>query len=552
MSVFGRQNPYRIAAALAVVVAVGCRADGSGNSVPPAEKWPILRRPVEAFPSTVVAPPAPVRRLTRDEYRNSIQDLLEFDAAAAVSLLAIDTAPDGLRTDVKSQLHSESGTEGYARAAEEIATQIPWEGGLRSHASCTEITPICVTDFVNRLGRLLLQRPLSSETTELYSSLFWVANKEGLNFEDGARLVLRAMLQSPGFLFVTGPMQDGRFVDSRTLASRMSLFLWKAIPDAALSDSVDRGAFKDEASSRASVAAMLKDPRVGRGLRAFVEDWLKLHTLDLRTPPPGMDLASHLYADMKTETLALIERLALTENAPILSMFLDRYTELPPSIAPLYGYEPVGTAGAMVDLGPDPYRIGLLTQPAFLALSAEAENTSIVRRGLTILRTFLCEDIPAPPASAAVLFALLPDTLSERERFALHSIDPACSNCHQTFEPFGLAFEPYDGLGRHHFVDDRGNFLRQDGEVTMDGATQAFRTISGFAAILGQSETIERCVISRILAYALGRQLGEADVGMVEALSRSFLSLPRENRSWTALLELVANHPVLHYGDLSP
>jgi len=86
----------------------------------------------------------------------------------------------------------------------------------------------------------------------------------------------------------------------------------------------------------------------------------------------------------------------------------------------------------------------------------------------------------------------------------------------------------------------------------MDGATQAFRTISGFAAILGQSETIERCVISRILAYALGRQLGEADVGMVEALSRSFLSLPRENRSWTALLELVANHPVLHYGDLSP
>jgi Protein of unknown function (DUF1588)/Protein of unknown function (DUF1592)/Protein of unknown function (DUF1595)/Protein of unknown function (DUF1587)/Protein of unknown function (DUF1585) len=547
----GHAIPLRIAIAFVAAMGMACR-DDTTNRVADPNKPPTLVRPAEGPPSTVVTSPSSVRRLTKGEYINSISDVLGFDATAQAAQLAIDTAPDGLRNDVKSQLHSEAGTEGYARAAEQIAAQVDWKSSLLRHVTCTEKTPECASAFVKRLGRLLLQRPLSDEAAAVYSHLFEIAAAEGLTFEDGSRLVLRAMLQAPEFIFVTGPMHASGRVDSHTLASRLTLLLWKAIPDANIAQAVDEGALTDGQSVEQTVARMLRDPRARRGLRAFIEDWLKLHTLDLRTPPTGMGLSPRLYFDMKTETLALFERLAFVENKPILSMFVDRQTELPASVAPLYGYESNSAHSTMVDLTSDPNRLGVLTQPAFLSLSAEGENTSIVRRGLTILRTFLCSDIPAPPANAAVLFALLPDTLSERERFAQHSIDPACRNCHQTFDPLGLAFESYDGLGRHHFVDEHGNPLRQDGMVTLDGVEQEFRTVAGFATILGQSETVERCVVSRLLGYAMGREITEGDQGMLDGLSRSFLNLPRADRTWMTLLSLVANHPALQHGEATP
>jgi Protein of unknown function (DUF1588)/Protein of unknown function (DUF1592)/Protein of unknown function (DUF1595)/Protein of unknown function (DUF1587)/Protein of unknown function (DUF1585) len=543
---------WRIMLGLLGVGWVGCQDAVDIPADAPPSVPPSLIRPGSEPPPSVVEAPATVRRLTREEYRNSIFDLFGFDATAATTHLALDTAPDGLRTDVSSQLHSEAGTEGYARAAEEIASAIPWTGRLSLLADCDREDPNCQTTFVKRLGRLLMQRPLADETAAIYVGLFKAAKDEQLDFEAGTRLVLRAMLQSPGFLFVTGPTTSDRRIDPYTLASRLTLFLWKSIPDAEMVSRTDAGAFSDARALSSTVSVMLDDPRASRGVRAFAEDWLKLHTLVLRSPPPNMGFPSTLYEDMREETLALIERLAFTKDAPILDMFVDRKTTLPLSIAALYGYESSGPSSAVFDLSNDPKRAGILTHPGFLALSAEGENTTLVRRGLSILRTFLCEDIPAPPQNAAVLFALLPESLSERERFKQHSLDPACSSCHQIFDPLGYAFEPYDGLGRHRFVDEHGNVLRQDGTITLDGATHDFQTVSGFAAILGQSQTVKNCIVTRVFSYALSRKLSDADLGMVQGLSQAFSSLPLHQQTWTALFEQVANHPSLQLGESVP
>ena len=365
-------------------------------------------------------------------------------------------------------------------------------------------------------------------------------------FETGARLVLQAMLQSPHFLY---RLERRDSVDSSgqpapspfELATRLSYFLWSSAPTPELLDAAERGDLGAKESLTAVVKSMSADGRARRGFESYAEDWLQLYRLDARTPTPDLGVTAALIAEMKQESLALLDRVALAEAGDFTRIFTDRTTLLGPALAQVYGVEPPASGFASYDLSGDPHRLGILTEPGFLILDASPEQVTIVKRGLMILRVFLCTELPAPPPGAAAQIANLPANLTDRDRFALHANSGACKGCHDTIDPLGYPFEPYDLAGRFRLQDSYGNTLRSDGQVTLDGTLQSYADTAQFVELLAQSNEVHHCLMRKMFQYAMGRPLQldpwSSDLTTIDELTRAFEGAGRNYaaaRTWIA------------------
>ncbi len=551
---------YLHLAVLGVAIAPAACSDGGRKAGPPDPVVPatLERSGDPGDPATRLTLATPIRRLTRDEYLNSVADSLGLDARSHAKLLSEDIAADGFRNNVLGHQPSVVRSEGYASMAEWVASAAPWGDattrGLRDFAPCQAFEDPCEQGFVSSLGRLLFRRPLIPDEVANHRRLFRAAQTETLPFEAAARLVLEALLQSPNFLFVietispssANPQPGLRLADPFELASRLSFLIWKSGPDLGLLDRAERGALATAAAVQDTLTAMLADPRARRGVRAFAEDWLALYSLDGRVLDRSLfDLPADVYQQMKAEPLALFERLALAEERPLPELFSESKTTLTPAVAALYGLpaaDPMADPALAwrEDLARNPVRIGLLTQPGVLALGGQDDHTSIVRRGLVILRTFLCRDVPDPPDAIATQFPDVPDGLTDRERFARHGADPVCAACHSHIDQLGYPFEPYDGLGRHRYTDRFGNHLRQDGVLELDGVANEYATIAGFAYLLARSPAIEACMVRKGVQYALGRSLGDDDESLVENVTTTFR---KAGRRYQDLLRAIAGAP---------
>ncbi len=176
-----------------------------------------------------------------------------------------------------------------------------------------------------------------------------------------------------------------------------------------------------------------------------------------------------------------------------------------------------------------------------MILDASPEQVTIVKRGLMILRVFLCTELPAPPPGAAAQIANLPDNLTDRERFALHANSGACRGCHDTIDPLGYPFEPYDLAGRFRLRDTYGNALRSDGQVTLDGALRSYADTAQFAELLAQSTDVHHCLMTKMFQYAMGRSLqtdpASSDQTSIDELTRAFEGA---GRTYTAALTSIA------------
>src|SRR5262245_50064103 len=97
-------------------------------------------------------------------------------------------------------------------------------------------------------------------------------------------------------------------------------------------------------------------------------------------------------------------------------------------------------------------RAGILTHASFLTANASATSSHPVKRGVRIYGGLLCgslgspPEMPPPPASP-------PQNVSTREVFEAHDRQECARACHQLFDPLGFAFENYDAVGHHRFVD---------------------------------------------------------------------------------------------------
>jgi hypothetical protein len=472
----------------------------------------------------------PLRRLTRDQFNNTVRDLLGATGQPA-DMLSDDEKIGPFHsnaiapiTDLEVQQHQEVAARLATDAATRIATIAPCD--LAADAGTT-----CAAQLVTKLGRRAYRRPLTSAEVDQYVALYTLG-KQGAGAANGFRLVVEAMLQSPFFLYhhdvgAAGTPQAGvAALDPYELASRMSYFLWNSMPDEPLFDAAAAGALAEDAALTAQVQRMLADGKAAATIASFHQQWLDVEDVgaQLKDPAlfPSFDLA---LTDAMTAELAAFTKHVVLEGDGLLRTLLTSNIGFPQGrLFDVYGVaQPAGfTPGSPVALDPA-RRAGLLTQAAFLTKWSHADQTSPVHRGKLVRFNFLCGSIGSPPANVNTVPPPPSAATSTRQRFAQHESDPNCATCHLQMDPIGLGLEHYDPIGAYR---DRDGLGPVDATGMIAGAGPdldgSFNGAIELANKLAGSTEVQSCVANQWFRFSLGRMESTNDACSIQGLHDSF------------------------------
>jgi hypothetical protein len=377
-----------------------------------------------------------------------------------------------------------------------------------------------IEDFAYRAYR----RPLDPREKASLADLYQKLRGQDLTHDQAFRLVLAKVLVSPMFLYRSEQASDGNDaapISSWELASRLSYFLWATQPDDDLRESATSGWLAaDPAALNNQVQRMLKSDKV-RGLATeFAAEWLHVH--DLRENHekneklfPTFD--DNLRTAMYEETVRFFVDMFQNDRT-VVGLINADYTFLNEPLAKHYGIPNV--------TGPDFRRVegvqkygrgGLLGMGSILAKQSAASRTSPTLRGNWLVETLLGEKIPAPPANVPRLpeDESKDELLSVRQLVEKHARVAECAICHQRIDPFGMALENYDAIGRLRTADVAGHpvdcstHLKDDTEINgMDGLRNYLLT--------KRKQDVLRNFSRKLLGYALGRSVTLSDEPLID------------------------------------
>jgi hypothetical protein len=497
--------------------------------------------------------PFVIRRLTKVEYANTLHDLLGVDPAIANDLP--DDVPGEGYLNTLSALQSEQfleiANEALNRAlgpkngpATKIEKQL---FGKMSGAGADQRE--AARKVAQALARKAYRRPASKEEIDVLLRVFDLARQNNLGYRESLRLMLKAVLVSPEFLFITPALESesGHSIvplDDYQLASRLSYFLWATMPDAELSELADRGKLHDPDVLKAQVKRMLADSRSRALFDGFGAQWLGLGALKTKTFDAAKfpQMTAEMRSAMYDEARLLFENV-VRENRSVISLVDCDYTFLNGTLAPLYGLEKqvTGPRWRKVKLA-NANRGGILAMPGVLAVTSFPNRTSPVKRGVWVLEQVLGEEVPPPPPNVPALEKQeqkAVEHLTLRERTELHRKDPVCANCHKILDPIGFGLENFDAIGRWRDHDDTGGGIDPVGELP---GGKHFASPKELKAIIGaRREDVTRNFTQKFLAYALCRQLEGYDQVVVDHLLET--AAPEGYRMQTLIAEIVTSYP---------
>ena len=161
-----------------------------------------------------------------------------------------------------------------------------------------------------------------------------------------------------------------------------------------------------------------------------------------------------LAADLAAEADAFLRQVIWNEDGRLATLLTAPFSMLNARLAGFYGVTETVPAGGLRKVAFRPgQRAGIFTLGALQATLAKDNDTDAVARGRFLREVLLCQTLPEPPANLNVVPPPPDGQNNMRERLARHSADPTCAACHDLMDPLGLAFEIYDGIGRHRTTD---------------------------------------------------------------------------------------------------
>ena len=399
--------------------------------------------------------------------------------------------------------------------------------------------------FMNRAWR----GSVTKEDVEQKIKRFRLVRDRCESFEEAIAEVLAMVLSSPRFLYVstkppstsqkTSPEKKIGFDDNheastevtevdpiRTLsdlaiAERLSLFLWCTIPDDELLRLARDGKLTDADVLSGQVHRMIQDPRSKRFVEQFVRQWLNLELLEfqnLQGKIPGFD--PRLQQAMLKEPVEFIAEL-LHHDESLLEILHADFAVVNERLAKHYGIEGVrGNHFRRVPLTDSAQRGGLITQAGFLAMNSDYPDSHPLKRSVWLLERVL-NDPPPPPPPAVPQIDLADPRIAKmtlKERIEDHRNQPACASCHIKIDPWGIAFENYDALGRWRDSID-GKPVDSTSELFNGESLSGIRGLKRFL-IANRQDQLVQSVVEKILAYSLGRSLSFSDQSEVEKVVR--------------------------------
>ena len=469
---------------------------------------------------------APIRRLARFEYDNTVADL-KLDTTNQAVHLAAELDGNGFGNDADNQPVSDGTAAAYKQVAENIAAAITAPDTLTKFLPCAaniaasgEVA--CVRGLVEDLLPKAYRRPLDAGEADEVVALFQ-SSRVASTFAKSVASVIEFTLQSPDFLYrpELGMPVAGRADLLRPtgteMATRLSYFLWGTQPDDSLRAAAAAHALDTTDGVRNQATLMLANPKARKLVTFFFDNLLPISNLAQLERTGVVAFSSKIGAAMRRETETFLEHVIFDGEGTWPAALTADYTYVNEDLAKFYGI--AGVTGSefrkvSVDLN---RRRGLLTQAGMVAGPLASDKGNPVTRGGFIVKKLLCQTIPLPTGDVALLAKTPADdsTKTTRQRFAAHSTNAVCRACHSNMDPVGFAFENYDTIGQWRDTD-------QNQPVDASGDAPLLGKFSGpteFAQRMSESPVAQACLASHWVNYAYGRKLPSAGSDACSVLS---------------------------------
>jgi hypothetical protein len=405
----------------------------------------------------------------------------------------------------------------------------------------------CATRIVSTLARAAYRRPLTRGDVDTLMEFFQRGRAER-DFDNGIRAALERLLTSPDFLFrietdpeKVAPGTAYRLSDVE-LASRLSFFLWSSSPDEELLDLAIRGALGDPGVLDRQVRRMLAEPRArGALVDNFFGQWLQTRNVWLLTPDantkfPWFD--DNLRSAMVREIELFLDD-QLKADRGIAELLTADTTFLNEQLARHYGIAGVyGSHFRRVTLT-DENRWGLLGKASVLAVTSYPTRTSPTIRGKWLLENILAAPVPPPPPNANTNLdeSKLGKSTTVREMLEQHRANPVCASCHARMDPLGFSLENFDAVGQWRTMD--GDAPIDATGVLLDG-TKVDGPAALRRALIAQNEQFVRTVTGKLLTYAIGREIVNADAPAIRAIVRAAAA---DDYRWSSTILAIVKSP---------
>ena len=379
-------------------------------------------------------------------------------------------------------------------------------------------------EVLSKFLRRAWRRSVSPAELEPFMELFSKYRPEFSSFEAAMTEVLAAGLASPEFLYITqrdastGDPAGQQTISLIELASRLSFFLWSSIPDEELLDLAEQGSLANPSVLKEQVIRMLADPRSSRLAETFVPQWLGTDGLDSVTHITDGSLKE----SMREEPIAFF-REVLSSNSSCLDFIHSPYVVINETLANHYRIAGVsGPEFRKVALEESAHRGGILTNAAVLAMNSDGKDSHPLKRGVWMLKRILQDPPPPPPPNVPEVDLTDPEILkmSLKDRIADHRNKPACVSCHAKIDPWGIAFENFDAMGKFRTeiqgqpIDAKSLLLNKQ---ELDGIEGLKRFL-----LVHRQDQLCRSMVDKLCGYALGRPMTSADRAQVDRITLEF------------------------------
>jgi hypothetical protein len=517
---------------------------------------------------------APLRRISRLEYDDMVRDLLGDTTQPALQFEAESPMANGVNFYVNTYTYVTSPVipQQYLQAAESLAATAVSGNALTNllngvpngacslelsgsnatlttaqYATCAQAF---IDYFANKAFRGQYDSTESADLFAIYSNI-----ESQFSFATGLQAVITTVLTSPRFLFVlefgaANPTGTVVLLAPDELATRLSMFLWRSLPDDTLLTAASNGGLSTPDQIQAQAVRMLADPKALAALQDFATQWMELEgTASATKDTQFTKWSAQLASEMQQETTTTFASEVVSENGgtggTLNELLTSGESYINSDLASFYGVGGGSSTYVKTNVNPNPanpQRAGILTNASVLATQAHTSLPSPVLRGKLVREQVLCDPVPPPPAGINIPPppASVPAGSTTRSQFEEHSTNPLCASCHDFMDPIGYGFGNFDATGAYQSTDangepDAGGYPPIDASGTVQAAasplqpssTETTLQVNGavdLATKLAGTTDAAECFALEEFRYALGRVEVAADACSVQQVYQSFTS----------------------------
>lgn len=503
----------------------------------------------------------PLRRLSKAEYTNTINELVTLAASADADAVKTAIAPVLARIPDDALVAAKRERRGgfhrldqdVQQTHADIAYAVANELGKQLTSSPARLEAVfghcitesdkdpCVTSFLRGYGERVLRRPLTDGDVTFYKTPLGGAPAT----PDALADVISLLFAAPDVLYIVerdGTTSDAtRALGPYELASRLSYHFSESLPDEELFGLARSGELaKDDVYAR-QVDRLAQGPHARAILDELFGEWLRLgelERLDARLGDPVFDA----FVDGDRPTASLRENMFadvlnaaawVTAHGGTLGDLVQNRQSFArtPDVAKLYGV-PTWDGVSEPPTFPEPTRAGLITRAAFLATGSA--NTRPIMKGVRLRMGLLCDDIPPPPPNAVGAHIELSPTQTTRQvvEQLTQSEGSSCATCHASLiNPLGFSTENFDSLGRsrtaQRLFDRFGNMIAERGIITtsvpriLPSDTRASSGAADVTRYLVESKKVEACFARNLFRFAFARTETATDEPLIKAFAEN-------------------------------